>query len=204
MIAKRIFDFFFATIGLILLLPIFALIAIWIKLDSPGPVFFRQVRVGRFGKPFKLYKFRTMYVDSESKGQLTVGEDPRITKAGYFLRKYKLDELPQLINVVKGEMSLVGPRPEVPRYVAFYPPDVRQRVLSVPPGITDFASIMFKDENELLAQAQDPEKVYIEEILPVKLKWYEKYILERSISLDFKLILLTLMKIIKGRSGQNA
>ncbi len=204
MIAKRIFDLFFATLGLVLLSPLFALVAIWIKLDSPGPVFFRQVRVGRFGKPFKIYKFRTMYVDSERKGQLTVGEDPRITKAGKFLRKYKIDELPQLINVVKGEMSLVGPRPEVPRYVEHYPPHLRDLILSVPPGITDYASIMFKDENQILAKAQDPEKVYIEQILPIKLEYYKRYVTERSLFLDIKLILLTLKEIIMGKDKNHA
>lgn len=196
MIAKRIFDFFFSFSGLILLMPLFLIVAIWVKLDSSGPVFFRQIRVGRFGHPFQIYKFRTMCLDAESKGrQITVGEDPRITRSGRFLRHYKLDEIPQLINVVTGEMSLVGPRPEVPRYVALYPEQLREKVLSVPPGITDFASIEYKDENGILGKASDPDKAYIEEVMPVKLRYYERYVAERSLWLDLKLILLTLKAI---------
>lgn len=197
MIAKRLFDLFFSVIGLILLMPLFLAVAIWLKLDSSGPVFFRQARVGRFGRLFNIYKFRTMCSDAESKGrQITVGEDPRITRSGRFLRLYKLDELPQLINVVKGEMSLVGPRPEVPQYVALYPEQVREKVLSVPPGITDFASIEYKDENTILGMAKDPDKAYIEQVMPVKLKYYDKYVSERSLWVDFKLILATLKAII--------
>lgn len=197
MIAKRIFDLFFSAIGLILLLPFFLIIAIWIKLDSSGPVFFRQTRVGRFGHPFQIYKFRTMCSDAEAKGrQITVGDDPRITRSGSFLRRYKLDELPQLINVVKGEMSLVGPRPEVPRYVELYPEKIREMVLSIPPGITDFASIEYKDENDILGRADDPDKAYVEQVMPVKLRYYERYVAERSLWVDFKLILATLKAII--------
>ena len=171
MLAKRLFDLFFTIPGLLLLAPVMACLSIWIKLDSEGPVFFRQERVGRRGKSFKIYKFRTMCLNAEAKGrQITVGNDPRITQSGFFLRKYKLDELPQLLNVFIGEMSLVGPRPEVPRYVAMYPEDIRQIVLSVPPGITDFASIEYKDENEILGRAIDPQKAYIEEVLPIKVK----------------------------------
>jgi lipopolysaccharide/colanic/teichoic acid biosynthesis glycosyltransferase len=194
---KRVFDLFFSLLGLLLLVPLFFTIAVWIMLDSTGPVFFRQVRVGRFGEPFRIFKFRTMFLDSEAKGrQITIGEDPRITWSGRLLRKYKLDELPQLLNVVKGEMSLVGPRPEVPRYVELYPEPLRSLVLSVPPGITDFASIEFKDENALLGQAADPENVYINDVLPVKLKYYVRYVTERSIWVDFKIILITLKSII--------
>jgi lipopolysaccharide/colanic/teichoic acid biosynthesis glycosyltransferase len=197
MTAKRLFDLLIAIPGLVCLSPLFLLAALWIRLDSPGPVFFRQERVGRFGRPFRIYKFRTMCLEAESKGkQLTVGDDPRITGSGAFLRRYKLDELPQLINVITGEMSLVGPRPEVPRYVAFYPAHVRDVVLSVPPGITDFASIEYRDENSLLAGADDPEHVYLHDILPVKLDYYCKYVTERSLMLDFRLILLTLKKIL--------
>lgn len=197
MIAKRIFDLFFSAIGLILLLPFFLIIAIWIKLDSSGPVFFRQTRVGRFGHPFQIYKFRTMCSDAEAKGrQITVGDDPRITRSGSFLRRYKLDELPQLINVVKGEMSLVGPRPEVPRYVELYPEKIREMVLSIPPGITDFASIEYKDENDILGRADDPDKAYVEQVMPVKLRYYERYVAERSLWVDFKLIMATLKAII--------
>lgn len=197
MIAKRLFDLFFSAIGLILLLPLFLIVAVWIKLDSSGPVFFRQTRVGQFGHLFQIYKFRTMCSDAESKGrQITVGEDPRITRSGRFLRRLKLDELPQLINVIKGEMSLVGPRPEVPRYVALYPDQLREKVLSVPPGITDYASIEYKDENEILGKAADPDKAYIEEIMPTKLRYYERYVSERSLWVDFKLVLATLVKLI--------
>jgi len=196
MIAKRIFDIVLSMLGLAFLSPLFAIIAIWIKLDSPGAVFFRQVRVGRHGNLFRIYKFRTMVANAEATGrQITVGDDQRITKSGKFLRRYKLDEFPQLINVFLGDMSLVGPRPEVPRYVALYPPATRERVLSVRPGITDFASLEYKDENAVLGHAADPERVYIEEILPVKLHYYERYVSERSFCADIKLIWHTLKAI---------
>lgn len=195
MIAKRLFDLFFTIPGLLLLAPLFAVVSVWIKLDSPGPVFFRQERVGRRGTPFRIFKFRTMCTDAEAKGmQITVGADPRITRSGTFLRKYKLDELPQLLNVIKGEMSLVGPRPEVPKYVAAYPDDYKL-ILTVRPGITDYASLEFKDENSLLTLADDPEKKYIEEILPIKIKFYKKYISNQSMLTDFKLILETIKGI---------
>lgn len=198
MIAKRVFDIFFALAGTMLLLPVFVCIAICIKLDSSGPVFFRQERVGRFGVLFRIFKFRTMRLDAESRGrQITVGEDPRITRSGRFLRKTKMDELPQLLNVIKGEMSLVGPRPEVPRYVALYPTEVRELVLSVPPGITDHASIEYRDENAILGRAADPDKAYIEEVMPVKLGYYQRYVTERSLWIDFKLIMKTLKAILK-------
>ncbi|UPU37646.1 sugar transferase [Geomonas paludis] len=194
--SKRLFDLFFAAAGLVVLTPLWLFIALWIKSDSPGPVFFRQERVGRFGRPFKIFKFRTMCLDAEAKGrQLTVGADPRITRSGAFLRKYKLDELPQLLNVVKGEMSLVGPRPEVPRYVSLYSDELRDVVLSVQPGITDYASIEYKDENVILGRAADPDRAYVEEILPVKLGYYVRYISERSFWVDLKLILATLVAI---------
>ena len=196
MIAKRVFDLFFSVIGLLFLVPVFLLIAIWIKLDSPGPVFFRQVRVGRFGEPFRIFKFRTMRAEEDEKGKkFTVRDDIRITRAGRFLRRYKLDELPQLLNVVRGEMSLVGPRPEVLRYVTLYPEGVREKVLSVPPGMTDYASIEYMDENALLADADDPETVYIERVMPAKLRNYERYVAERSIGMDLKIILATLKAI---------
>lgn len=198
MISKRIFDLAFTVPGLILLFPLFCAIAIWIKCDSAGPIFFRQERVGRNGRLFRIYKFRTMCVDAERKGlQITTGKDFRITGAGQFLRAYKIDELPQLINVLTGEMSLVGPRPEVPRYVALYPVDVRARVLSVPPGITDYASIEFKDENDILSKSDDPEKAYIEEVMPVKIRYYEKYVAEHSVWIDFMLILKTFGAILR-------
>ena len=198
MLLKRLFDFFFSLLGVIMLLPLFLFISLWIKIDSSGPVFFRQERVGRFGKSFRIFKFRTMCLDAEAKGrQITVGEDPRITRSGRFLRHYKLDELPQLLNVVSGEMSLVGPRPEVPRYVALYPAAVREQVLSVPPGITDYASIEYKDENAILGRAADPDRAYIEEVMPVKLGYYQRYVAERSLWVDFMLIMKTLKVIIK-------
>jgi len=196
-LAKRIFDLLFTIPGLLLLSPVFLFVSLLIKLDSAGPVFFRQERVGRFGRPFHIFKFRTMCLNAEAQGrQITVGEDPRITGSGRFLRKYKLDELPQLINVITGEMSLVGPRPEVPRYVVFYPDAVRAKVLSVLPGITDFASIEFKDENAILGSAADPDRAYVEEVIPLKLAFYEKYVEERSLLVDFKLILKTLQVIV--------
>jgi lipopolysaccharide/colanic/teichoic acid biosynthesis glycosyltransferase len=203
LISKRLFDLFFSLTGLLLLLPVFLPIAIWVRLDSPGPVFFRQVRVGQFGKLFRIFKFRTMCADAEARGaQITAGNDDRITRAGRFLRKFKLDELPQLFNVVKGEMSLVGPRPEVPNYVEFYPEEVRRKVLSIRPGVTDFASILYKDESALLAGAADPESTYVNMILPEKLKHYVRYVSERTLWLDFKIILLTLMEIIRrGNPG---
>jgi len=195
--AKRVFDLLFSAIGLILIVPLFLAAAIWIKIDSSGPVLFRQTRVGRFGHSFQIYKFRTMCSDAEVKGrQITVGDDQRITKSGRFLRRYKLDELPQLINVIKGEMSLVGPRPEVPRYVALYPEHIREKVLSLPPGITDFASIEYKDENDILGRAEDPDKAYIEEVMPVKLRYYERYVAERSLWIDVKLIWATFKAIL--------
>lgn len=196
MIAKRVFDLFFSVIGLLFLVPVFLLIAIWITLDSPGPVFFRQVRVGRFGEPFRIFKFRTMRAEVEAKGkQITVRDDVRITRAGRFLRRYKLDELPQLLNVVKGEMSLVGPRPEVQRYVTLYPEGLREKVLSVPPGMTDYASIEYMDESALLADADDPETVYVERVMPAKLRNYERYVGERSIGMDLKIIFATVKAI---------
>lgn len=198
MLGKRIFDLVFTIPGVIILSPIFLMVAITIKLDSKGDVFFRQERIGRKGVPFRIYKFRTMVVEAEKLGkQITIGTDKRITRSGHFLRKYKLDELPQLLNVLKGEMSLVGPRPEVPRYVAEYPERIREIVLSVPPGITDYASIEYKDENEILGKASNPEKAYIEEVLPVKLKYCEQYVRERSVYVDFMLIVKTFAAILR-------
>lgn len=196
MAAKRLFDLFWTVPGLIILSPLFLAVAVLIKLDSPGPVFFRQVRVGRFEKPFKIYKFRTMVTDAEKKGlPLTTGKDPRITRSGEFLRRTKIDELPQLINVVKGEMSLVGPRPEVPKYVAYYPEEAKDKIFSLRPGITDYAAIEFRNENELLERAQDPEKTYIEEILPKKIRLYLKYAMKHNLFCDFKIIIATLFRI---------
>ena len=199
MIAKRLFDLLFSLMGMVFLFPLFVIIAVVVKLDTPGPVFFRQERVGKSGKIFRIHKFRTMGVDAEVKGlQLTVSNDVRITRSGKFLRKYKLDELAQLIDVVKGDMSLVGPRPEVPRYVEEYPEDAKKIIFSVPPGITDFASIEFKDENMILAGSRDSQQDYINKILPVKITYYLKYVAERSLWLDFKLIIKTIWSIRTG------
>lgn len=199
MIAKRVFDLSFTMLGLVFLFPCFVCIAVWIKIDSRGPVFFRQERVGLNGAIFRIFKFRTMYFDADEKGRLiTVGKDPRITNSGRFLRKLKLDELPQLINVFFGEMSLVGPRPEVQRYVDLYPDDVREYVLSVLPGITDYASIEYKDENDILGRAADPEKTYVEEVMPVKLAYYQRYVSERTLLVDFKLVLATIKAIVSS------
>lgn len=192
---KRLFDITAAGAGLVLLAPLFALAAAWIRLDSPGPVYFRQQRVGRNGALFSIFKFRTMVNATGEQAQLTVGRDRRITGAGRFLRQYKLDELPQLINVLTGDMSLVGPRPEVPRYVACYPPELRAIVLSVAPGITDWASIEYKDENAILGRAADPERAYLEIILPAKLDYYVRYVHERSFWIDLRIILRTLSAI---------
>jgi lipopolysaccharide/colanic/teichoic acid biosynthesis glycosyltransferase len=193
--SKRLFDIAAALAGLLLLAPLFALAALWIKFDSPGPVFFRQQRVGRHGKPFSIFKFRTMTAAPAETLQLTVGRDSRITGAGQFLRHYKLDELPQLLNVLQGTMSLVGPRPEVPRYVACYPPEVRAIVLSVAPGITDWASILYREESDILGRAADPELAYRETILPAKLDYYVRYVRERSFWADLRIIFSTLAAI---------
>lgn len=196
--AKRWFDLLASGLGLVLLAPLLLVLAVWIKLDSKGPVFFRQERVGRDGKLFRIHKFRTMVTDAERRGlQITVGADARVTRVGQWMRKYKLDELPQLLDVWLGHMSLVGPRPEVPRYVACYPADVRDLVLSVRPGITDRASIEFKDENEILARADDPNKAYIEQVLPIKLAFYQEYVKNRSFIGDIALIFKTIFSLIR-------
>ena len=193
---KRVFDIFSAAIGLFFLAPLFAAISIWIKMDSPGSIFFRQTRVGLNEEFFSIHKFRTMYSDTEGHGKLTIGNDSRITRAGYFLRKYKLDELPQLIDVLQGSMSIVGPRPEVPEYIQYYPDEIKKRVLSVRPGITDNASIEMIDENILLAKYTNPKKAYIEEILPIKQRFYLEYVDNRSLYGDFLIIIRTILKII--------
>lgn len=229
--SKRLFDIVAALAGLLLLAPLLALAAAWIRLDSPGPAFYRQQRVGRNGVLFDILKLRTMYTKVDAGGgggadlggggdgggggggdggggesseggggpaaQLTVGEDPRITRAGKFLRRYKLDELPQLVNVVQGSMSLVGPRPEVPRYVACYPPEVRAIVLSVAPGITDWASICYRDENAILGCAADPERAYLDTILPAKLAYNVRYVRERGFWTDLGIILRTLAVLVR-------
>ena len=193
---KRIFDITLSLFGLIILLPFMLIIAILIKLDSKGPVFFKQIRVTKNGREFKIFKYRTMRVGSDKYSQITVGKDNRITKIGAFLRKYKLDEIPQLINVLLGDMSLVGPRPEVPKYVALYT-DEQKEILKVRAGITDYASIEFSDENDLLASEEDPEKAYIEKVMPKKIELNKKYISEISMLTDIKIILITIKKILK-------
>ena len=193
----RFFDFILSLVGLVVLAPIFIVLAIWIKTDSKGPVFYKQVRVGQNGIDFGLFKFRSMVVDADKKGLITVGgRDPRITRSGYFIRKYKLDELPQLINVLLGDMSLVGPRPEVRKYVELYT-DEQQKVLSAKPGITDYASIEYMDENEILGKSSDPEKTYIEDIMPEKIKYNMKYINNKNLFEYFKIIFLTVLKIVR-------
>lgn len=189
--AKRAFDICCALLGLALLAPLLLVLALWIKLDSPGPVFFRQQRVGRQGRPFLIHKFRTMRVDNAGP-QITVGADPRITRSGAWLRRYKVDELPQLWDVLRGAMSLVGPRPEVPKYVALYPEELRRLVLSVRPGITDPASLRYRNESERLAAAADPEREYIEVVMPAKLALAADYVREASLGGDLRLILSTL------------
>ena len=193
---KRGFDLLTAAAGLVVLSPLLLAIAAWIKLDSPGPVFFRQQRVGRHGVLFRIHKFRTMSIAAPQRGpQLTVGADPRITGAGHFLRRTKLDELAQLFDVLAGSMSLVGPRPEVPRYVAMYPAALRDKILSVRPGITDLASIEYRDEAALLARASDPERTYVEEVMPAKLALAARYVDDMSLLNDLRLIGATLSSL---------
>lgn len=190
--AKRLFDILFAASALLALAPLLAAIALWVRLDSPGPVLYRQTRVGRGGRHFRIAKFRTMRVGADQAGPaITVGADARITRAGHFLRRTKLDELPQFANVLWGDMSVVGPRPEVPRYVALYPPEVAQQVFSVRPGITDLASLAFRDESTLLAHSSDPERTYVEEILPAKLRYACEYVRSHSLGMDLQIIART-------------
>ena len=191
----RFFDFIFSFLGLIILLPFFLVVSLIIAFDSHGGIFFFQERVGQYGKSFSLWKFRTMHVNSERHGQITIGTgDSRITKTGQFLRKYKLDELPQLVNVLNGDMSLVGPRPEVRKYVDLYTEE-QKKVLGVKPGITDFASIEYADENAILERSSDPLKTYVEEVMPAKIRLNMKYIDDPSLKNYFSIIFLTLKKI---------
>ena len=190
LLLKRLFDMAASGIGLLLLAPLLLALAVWIKCDSAGPVFFLQERVGLHGKLFRIIKFRSMR-QHHAGPQITVGADARITRSGRFIRAYKLDELPQLINVLLGDMSLVGPRPEVPRYVALYPADVREEVLSVRPGMTDLASVQYRSESDLLAASSDPELTYTTVILPAKLALYQQYVRQRSLWLDVRIICVT-------------
>jgi len=193
---KRLFDLVFSGLALVLLAPVLVVVAAWVAADSPGGVFFRQTRVGRNGKLFRIYKFRTMRALAEASGPaITVGADGRITRAGGWLRRTKIDELPQFINVFLGEMSVVGPRPEVPRYVAQYPESVRDLVLSVRPGITDRASIEFRDESHLLGQSSNPEQTYVEQILPIKLRYATEYVQSQTLWGDLKLIANTVSAV---------
>jgi lipopolysaccharide/colanic/teichoic acid biosynthesis glycosyltransferase len=198
-VGKRLMDLLFAVGGLLLFSPLMIAIAVAIKLDSRGPVFFRQERVGRHGRVFRIHKFRTMVDRAEARGrQITVGADARITRVGRWIRDRRLDEIPQLIDVLKGDMSIVGPRPEVPRYVAMYSPQVREKVLSVRPGITDPASLAFRDEASLLAQAEDPEREYVEVIMPRKLQHAMAYAERASVWTDLALIGRTLRVLVAG------
>lgn len=193
---KRLFDIFASGLGLLFLSPLFLVLAIWIKLDSPGPVFYRQVRVGRHNKDFRIYKFRSMKVGADKQGLITVGgHDPRITRSGYFIRKYKLDEFPQLINVFVGDMSLVGPRPEVRKYVDMYTPE-QMHVLDVRPGVTSLASIRYRNENELLDKAEDPDQFYIDVVMQDKLTIDLEYVRNASFWYDIKLIFQTFWEIV--------
>ena len=192
----RFHDFIFSLVGIILLFPVFRVLYFAVRLESKGGGFYKQLRVGRGGTDFYVYKFRSMRIGADKQGLITVGgRDPRITQVGYFIRKYKLDELPQLFNVLKGDMSLVGPRPEVRKYVELYT-DEQRKILSVRPGITDYASIEYVDENTILGQADDADKAYVERILPDKIQYNMKYINHRSVKEYFKIIFLTIWSII--------
>ena len=196
---KRLFDIVTSGLGLIVLCPLFLILAIWIRLDSKGPVFYRQVRVGRNNKDFRIFKFRSMRVGSDKGSLVTIGgRDPRVTKSGYWIRKFKLDELPQLINVFIGDMSLVGPRPEVRHYVDYWTPE-QMHVLDVCPGITDPASIKFRNENELMEKAENPEEYYIEVIMQEKIKLYLEYVEKHNFFYDLGLIFKTFWVIVSER-----
>ena len=197
---KRILDVVGSAFGLLLLLPVLAIVAVIIKLDSSGPIFFRQERVGLGGRSFRIFKFRSMVVGAARAGTaLTVRGDARITRAGMFLRRSKLDELPQLINVLAGDMSIVGPRPEVPEFMKFYTPDQRAIILSMRPGITDYAAILFRDESSLLDRERDPIDVYRREIMPAKFAYYKRYSREISVLIDLRIILATMLLLVAGR-----
>lgn len=199
---KRLFDLAVASLALLLLAPLLVGVAIAVKLDTPGPVFYRQVRVGRGGREFRIHKFRTMTHDPADRGpQLTVGADARITRVGGWLRHSKWDELAQLIDVWRGDMSIVGPRPEVPRYVALYPAELREQILSVRPGITDDCSLDFRDEGTLLAQSADPERTYVDEILPIKLRLQARYVAQAGVRTDLRILART-FAVLLGRVTQ--
>lgn len=191
----RLFDIILSALGILLLFPLLLLVGLGIAVESKGGMFFKQIRVGKDLRNFELLKFRSMYLNSEARGQLTVGSrDSRITKMGYYIRKYKIDELPQLINVLKGDMSLVGPRPEVPKYVSKYSKE-QLKLLTVRPGITDFASLYYFEEADLLAASDDPEKTYIEEVMPRKLTYSIRYLEQKSLFSDLKILLFTALRL---------
>ena len=194
---KRVFDFISAFLGLLFLSPLLLVVALWIKFDSKGPIFFRQERIGLHSTPFRIHKFRSMSVNTEKSSRLTIGNDARITKAGHFIRKYKIDELPQLIDVLIGSMSLVGPRPEVAEFMNRYDPITREKILSVRPGITDWASIQMIDENKILGQYDDPKQAYIDIIMPMKSEYYISYAESHTFHEDLKIIFATIFKILK-------
>lgn len=195
--AKRAMDLALTLAALPLALPLMAAIALWVRLDSPGPALFRQERIGRGGVPFRIHKFRTMHLHDGSGPLITAKDDARITRAGRWLRATKLDELPQLIDVLKGDMSLVGPRPEVPRYMELYADDVRRQILTVRPGITDRAAIEFRDEERLLADAADPERVYVERVMPAKQRYYLDYVARRTLGGDLRILLDTVRALLR-------
>jgi lipopolysaccharide/colanic/teichoic acid biosynthesis glycosyltransferase len=198
--AKRLLDVTVSCLGLVLLSPLFAVLAILVKLDSKGPVFFRQERIGQGLKPFRIYKFRTMVADAHKKGgPITVGQDPRITRIGRILRKTKLDELPQLINVVNGEMSFVGPRPEVRQYVDLYRRDYEE-ILAIRPGITDLASLKYRDEQTKLGLANDPEQEYVRHVLPDKIALAKEYVRRSSFTYDISLMVKTVVRVCGSRN----
>jgi lipopolysaccharide/colanic/teichoic acid biosynthesis glycosyltransferase len=200
MAVKRILDVVGSALGLLLLLPVLVVVAVIIKLDSPGPIFFRQERIGRGGRSFRIFKFRSMVIGAARNGPaLTVRADTRITRVGIFLRRSKLDELPQLINVLAGDMSIVGPRPEVPEFMKFYAPDQRAIILSMRPGITDYAAILFRDESSLLDPNSDPVEVYRRRIMPIKFAYYERYSREIGVLNDLRIILATILLLVVGR-----
>ena len=196
----RLFDILISFFGLLVLSPVLIIVALIIVIDDPGPVFYRQLRVGRYGRDFRIFKFRSMRVNADKAGLITVGDrDPRVTRAGYYIRKYKIDELPQLLNVLIGDMSLVGPRPEVRRYVDLYT-DEQRRVLSVRPGITDYASIEYVDENRLLAASDDPDSTYIHEIMPAKIALNMRYINHPTLGEYLRILFLTAKAIVRKRN----
>jgi lipopolysaccharide/colanic/teichoic acid biosynthesis glycosyltransferase len=200
-VTKRAFDLILGVLALVALSPLMAAIAAWVRIDSRGPALFRQERIGRAGRPFTILKFRTMVsAQPVDAGLLTLGSDARVTRAGRFLRRTKLDELPQLVNVVRGEMSIVGPRPEVARYVALYPAPDRELILSVRPGLTDYAALAFRDESELLTSAEDAETTYTRDILPRKIALYRRYVAEQSLWLDLRLVGRTILALVRRSS----